>query len=43
MPRITQSQQKEISKMSVISIPGIQYKELLELEDVFPLLITDCP
>lgn len=24
--------------MSVISIPGIQYKELLELEDVFPLL-----
>lgn len=38
MPRITQSQQKEISKMSVISIPGIQYKELLELEDVFPLL-----
>lgn len=38
MPRITQSQQKEITKMPVISIPGIQYKELLELEDVFPLL-----
>lgn len=35
MPR-TKSQAKEISNLPVISIPGIQIKELLELEELFP-------
>jgi hypothetical protein len=38
MPRNTKSQAKEISNLPVISIPGIQIKELLELEDLFPEL-----
>lgn len=38
MPRVTKSQAKEISNLPVISIPGIQTKELLELEELFPEL-----
>jgi hypothetical protein len=36
MPRLSKSQAKEISNLPVISIPGIQIKELLDLEDIFP-------
>lgn len=38
MPRVTKSQAKEISNLPVILIPGIQTKELLDLEDLFPEL-----
>lgn len=39
MPRRTQSEVvKEVSKLPKISVPGIQIKELLELESLFPLL-----
>ena len=36
MPRKIQSEAKDISKLPKISIPGIQIKELLELESLFP-------
>lgn len=36
MPRKTKTENKEISKLPKISIPGIQIKELLELENLFP-------
>lgn len=38
MPRRTQSEVKETSKLPKISIPGIQTHELLELESLFPLI-----
>lgn len=36
MPKRTQSEVKETSKLPRISFPGIQIKELLELESLFP-------
>lgn len=36
MPRMTQSKTKEISNLPLISIPGVQIKEILELEGLFP-------
>lgn len=38
MPRVTKSQAKEVSNLPVISIPGIQIKELFDLEELFPEL-----
>jgi hypothetical protein len=36
MPKKTKSEEREVSKLPKISIPGIQIKELLELESLFP-------